>query len=313
MPIVVVGNVFVDIKGFPDSRYIPAGRNSGWVEIVHGGVGRNVAEDIANVELRPRFVSMVDESPQGEAVLRRLSDHKVDVRYVAAVPDGMGLWLAVHDEAGDIVSSLSKRPRMDAMVEMLDRCGDEIFADADSIVVEIDMDQDVIKRVFGYAEKYGKRVYAVVANMSIATQRRDFLQSIDCFVCNAQEAGILFADDNIENMEPEALVEALSEHVISARIPSMVVTMGSHGAVYASLDGDRGWCAARPVQVRDTSGAGDAFCSGVVIGLTYGKTLQESADIGSRLAASVIVVTENTCPRFLPRELGLPIDVEPES
>jgi len=310
MPMVVVGNVFVDIKGFPDNKYIPAGRNSGWVEFVHGGVGRNVAEDIANVELRPRFVSMVDETAEGQAVVRKLQNHKVDTRFVAAVPDGMGLWLAIHDATGDIVSSISKRPNMDAMVEMLDQHGDEIFADADSIVVEIDMDKEIIKRVFQYAEKYRKKVYAVVANMSIATQRRDFLQSIDCFVCNAQEAGILFADDYMQSMEPEELVEALAQAVSSARIPSMVVTMGSRGAVYATMDGQKGHCAARPVQVRDTSGAGDAFCSGVAIGLTYGKSLSEAADIGARLASSVITVTENVCPRFLPKELGLDIEVE---
>ena len=310
MPMVVVGNVFVDIKGFPDNKYIPAGRNSGWVEFVHGGVGRNVAEDIANVELRPRFVSMVDETAEGQAVVRKLQNHKVDTRFVAAVPDGMGLWLAIHDATGDIVSSISKRPNMDAMVEMLDQHGDEIFADADSIVVEIDMDKEIIKRVFQYAEKYQKKVYAVVANMSIATQRRDFLQSIDCFVCNAQEAGILFADDYMQSMEPEELVEALAQAVSSARIPSMVVTMGSRGAVYATMDGQKGHCAARPVQVRDTSGAGDAFCSGVAIGLTYGKSLPEAADIGARLASSVITVTENVCPRFLPKELGLDIEAE---
>ena len=309
MPMVVVGNVFVDIKGFPDNKYIPAGRNSGWVEFVHGGVGRNVAEDIANVELRPRFVSMVDDTEQGEAVVRKLRNHKVDTRYVATVPDGMGLWLAIHDATGDIVSSISKRPNMDALIDMLDRYGDEIFADADSIVVEIDMDKEIIKRVFQYAEKYRQRVFAVVANMSIASQRRDFFQSIDCFVCNAQEAGILFADDYFQSMEPEELVDALSDRVISARIPSMVVTMGSRGAVYATMDGEKGHCAARPVQVRDTSGAGDAFCSGVAIGLTYGKSLPEAADIGARLASSVITVTENTCPRFLPQELGLDVAV----
>ena len=310
MPIVVAGNVFVDIKGFPDNKYIPSGRNAGWVEIVHGGVGRNVAEDIANVELRPRFVSMVDETAEGQAVLRRLRNHKVDTRFVAAVPDGMGIWLAIHDATGDIVSSISKRPSMDALVEMLDRHGDEIFADADSIVVEIDMDKEIIKRVFHYAEKYRKKVYAVVANMSIAALRRDFLQSIDCFVCNAQEAGILFADDYMQSMEPEELVEALARAVSSARIPAMVVTMGSRGAVFATMDGQKGHCAARPVNVRDTSGAGDAFCSGVAIGLTYGKSLAEASDIGARLASSVITVTENVCPRFLPKELGLDIEVE---
>ena len=52
MGIVVIGAVFVDIKGYPLATYIPGGRNAGRVEQVHGGVCRNVAEDIANVELR---------------------------------------------------------------------------------------------------------------------------------------------------------------------------------------------------------------------------------------------------------------------
>ena len=47
MGIVVIGAVFVDIKGYPESNFIPSGRNAGRVEQVHGGVARNVAEDIA--------------------------------------------------------------------------------------------------------------------------------------------------------------------------------------------------------------------------------------------------------------------------
>ena len=307
MPIVVVGTVFVDIKGFPDNKYIPAGRNAGSVDFVHGGVGRNVAEDIANVELRPRFVSMVDETAQGDEVLRRLKNHKVDTRYVVPVPDGMGIWLAVFDTGGDVIGSISKRPETDAMIRLLEEKGDEIFADADSIVVEIDLDKEIVKQVLHYAKEYGKRVFAVVANMSIASQRRDFLQSIDCFVCNAQEAGILFADDYMQNMEPEQLCEELSRRVIQAQIPSMVVTMGSRGAAYASMHGEKGLCPARPVQVKDTTGAGDAFCAGVAMALTYGKDLAEASAIGTRLASSVITVSENVCPRFLPEELGITV------
>lgn len=308
MPIAVVGNVFVDIKGFPDDNYIPGGRNAGKVEIVHGGVGRNVAEDIANIELRPRFVSMVDDTPEGEEVLRKLKNHKVDTSCVLTVPDSMGMWLAVFDETGDIVASISKRPAMDALAQMIEERGDEIFADCDSIVLEIDLDKEIIKSVFKYAEKYHKRVYAVVANMSIASQRRDFLQSIDCFVCNAEEADILFVSD-MQELEPEELCEELSKRVVSARIPAMVVTLGSRGAVYADMHGDKGVYPARRVKVRDTTGAGDAFCAGVAIGLTYGKTMREAVQIGTQLASSVITVSENVCPRFLPRELGLDIDV----
>ena len=309
MAIVVVGNVFVDIKGFPDDLYIPTGRNAGRVEIVHGGVGRNVVEDIANVELRPVFVSMVDDTAEGESVLRKLKNHKVNTDYVAVTPDGMGMWLAVFNQYGDVAGSISKRPNMEPLKRLLEEKGDEIFKNADSIVLEIDLDKDIVKQVFKYAEKYGKKVYAVVANMGIASQRRDFLQSIDCFVCNALEAGILFVSDFSE-MGPEELCEALSERVISARIPSMVVTMGSRGAVYADRNGGKGICPAEKVKVRDTTGAGDAFCAGVAIGLTYGKSMSDAVEIGTRLASSVITVSENVCPRFLPQELGLDIAVE---
>lgn len=308
MAIVVVGAVFVDIKGFPEDLYSPTGRNAGRVETVHGGVGRNVAEDIANVELRPTFVSMVDDTGSGVEVLRKLNKHKVNTDYVLTEPDGMGIWLAVFDNTGDLAGSISKRPDLRPLIALLDEKGDEIFRDADSIVLEVDMEQDIVKRILRYAEAYGKKVYGVVSNMVIASQRRDFLQSIDCFVCNVEEAGILFVDD-FSDMEPDDLAEELYQRIGKANIPSMVVTLGSRGAVYASQSGERGYCPPESVTVRDTSGAGDAFCAGVAIGQTYGKDLRESVRIGTHLAASVITVSESTCPRFLPKELGLDIEV----
>ena len=308
MGIVVIGAVFVDIKGYPESNFIPAGRNAGRVEQVHGGVARNVAEDIANCELRPTFVSLIDNSSAGKDVVRKLNDHKVDTRYIRQTPDGMGTWLAVFDNDGDVFASISKRPVMMPIADILDQQGDEIFANADSIVIEICLEKEVIKRVFKLAKKHQKKVFAVVANMSIAQQRRDFLQSIDCFVCNIQEAGILFADDYSDRTKEE-MVDIISQKVVAAQIPSMIVTMGGDGAVYADKFGDKGHCPARRVEVVDTTGAGDSFCAGVAIGLTYGKNLAEACTIGAHLAASVIVTSENVCPRFLPRELGLDMDV----
>ena len=306
MGIVVVGTVFVDIKGFPYDVYNPTGRNAGTVEIVHGGVGRNVAEDIANVELRPTFVSMVDDTASGAEVLQKLGKHKVNTDYVAVAPDSMGIWLVVFDNTGDLAGSISKRPDFSALDRMIAEKGDEIFADADSIVLEVDLEKDIVKKVLYFAEKYNKKVFGVVSNMVIASQRRDFLQSMDCFVCNLQEAGILFVDDFSE-MSPEDLKTELLDRIKKAGIRSMVVTMGSKGSVYASVDGECGYFPPEKVKVRDTSGAGDAFCAGVSIGLTYGKSLEESVRIGTQLAASVITISESTCPRFQPQELGLEI------
>ena len=307
MSIVVIGTVFVDIKGFPEDTYVPDGRNTGRIEYVHGGVARNVVEDIANLELRPTFVSVVDETPMGKDVYEKLRKHKVNVEYVIESPDGMGTWLAVFNEKGDVAGSISCRPDPSPILSILEEKGDEIFVKADSVIIQIDLHKDIVKKIFQLAEKYGVKTYALVSNMNIAVQRRDFLQQLDCFICNEQEAGILFLEDYSEST-PEEMVEILAEKIKYANIKSMIVTMGAQGAVYAHTDGDRGICPAKNVVVKDTTGAGDAFCAGVMAGLTYGKSLAEAIEIGSTLASSVITSSENVCPRFLPEELGLNVE-----
>ena len=194
MSIVVMGATFVDIKGFPVDAYIPTGRNVGYIEYVHGGVSRNVVEDIANLELRPTFLGIVDESPLGVDVIKKLKDHKVNTEYMLTRPEGMGTWLAVFDNNGDVAGSISVRPDMMPLVEVLEEKGDEIFAKASSVVMEVDLEKEIVKRTLDLCEKYNVPAYGVVSNMSIAAERRDFLQRFDCFICNQGEAGLLFLD-----------------------------------------------------------------------------------------------------------------------
>ena len=302
--IVVIGTVFVDIKGYPIAKYIPGGRNAGRVVQVHGGVSRNVAEDIANVELRPTFITVVDDDGTGTDVIEKLNRHRVNTEYIRRVPGGTGTWLAVFDNSGDVVASISKRPDTKPIAEILDEQGDEIFATADAIAVEVDIEDFILKRIFSLAEKYGKKVYSLVSNMTIAVERRDLLRNTSCFVCNLQEAGLFFSED-FENVPPEELAPMLVDRVRGGEIPRMVVTMGSEGAVYATMEGEYGWCPALNVDVVDTTGCGDAFFAGVCIGQTYGKSLRESCQMGIRLASSVIATRENVCPCFLPAEFGL--------
>ena len=309
MGIVIFGAVFLDIKGFPLTKYIPGGRNVGRVVQTHGGVSRNVAEDIANIELRPSFISVVDDSGAGSDVIRHLRSHKVNTDYILRRPDSMGTWLAIFDHTGDVVASISRRPDLEPILEVLAGHGDRIISEADSVVVEIDMEVPLLKQIFSLAEKHGKDVYAVVSNMSIAMERRDLLQRTACVVCNSQEAGMLFSED-YSTFSPQELQSVLKDRLIRSGIPRMVVTLGAEGAVYADLEGEAGYCPPGKAEVVDTTGAGDAFFSGITIGLTYGKSLAEACDIGTRLAVSVINTKDSVCPRFRPEEFGLPAPEE---
>ncbi len=306
MGIVVIGATFIDLKGYPFAQYIPNGRNAGKVIQVHGGVCRNVVEDIANVELRPTYLSVLDNSGLSTEIIDKLKRHKVETKYIVRTETGLGKWLAIFNNEGDVIGSISQRPDLSEIGNVLDKYGDEIIREADSIVVEIDMDSDLLSRIFTLAEKYGKDVYAVVSNMSIAVERRDLMKKTACLVCNKEEAEILFSDD-YSGMTPGELADIIDQKVEAAHYPRMVVTLGEEGAVYAESDNDYGVIPAQKTAVIDTTGCGDAFFAGVTIGLTYGKSLREACEIGTRLASSVIATKENVCPRFLPDEFGLKI------
>lgn len=306
MGIVVIGTAFVDIKGYPMCQYHGGCRNAGRVLQVHGGVSRNVVEDIANIGLRPTFVSVVDRTGISTDVLDRLNRQHVNTEYIRRTPDGLGTWLAIFDNAGDVAGSISKRPDASEVEDILAEQGDEIISGADSVIVEIDMDPAILKRAFSLAKTYEKDVYAVVSNMSIALERRNFLKKTQCVVCNQQEAGILFSE-NYEGVSPEEMAVILKSRIERAQIPRMVVTLGEAGSVYAELGGGFGICPPQKTQVVDTTGAGDAFFAGVAACLTYGKNLAEACAVGTRMAASVIATEENVCPRFMPEEFGLAV------
>lgn len=301
MNIVVIGTVYVDIKGFPEGGFIPTGRNVGRVEQVHGGVGRNIAEDVRNLgvaaqaDIAVTFVSLVDRSAAGLDVLNHLRANRIDTRYVLPTEDGMGTWLAVFDEKGDVCASISKRPVLKPIYNVLNDYGDGIFNDADSILLEVDVDEEIVAKTFEIAEKYGIDVYCVISNMTIAKERLEYVKRSKCFVCNRLEAGQLFDIDTSE-FSIYRMQDFLKEHIAEVGVPSMIVTMDESGSVFATLDGDSGYVPAKKVEVLDTTGAGDSFFAGAAVGLTLGRSMKEACELGTLVAAKVITSGNNVVP-----------------
>ena len=83
----------------------------------------------------------MDDSALGQDVVRKLNNHKVNTDYVLTIPGGMGTWLAVFDHSGNLAGSISQRPNLMPILDLLEEKGDEIFANADSVIVEVDMDR----------------------------------------------------------------------------------------------------------------------------------------------------------------------------
>lgn len=297
MDMVVVGVVFLDIKGFPFFKYDAVGTNLGNVLMTHGGVARNVAENMANLGAEVEFVTMLDDDSLGREARLRLRGAGVKLTHAVSTPDkGMGMWLAVFNEKGDLAGSVSHMPDASPIERLFDEKGEEIIRSCRGVALEIDLSEKVSERVFELAERFDKPVYAIVANMSVILRRPDFMARTACVILNEIEAGRLFGRE-LRALSPEETLEAVSEAAPAMGIRSIVVTMGARGAVYLDAEnGLRGVCPAVPCRVVDTTGAGDAFFSAVVESLARGMRLDDAVTCGARLASMTVSTSESTCP-----------------
>ena len=294
----VIGVVFVDVKGFPHGKYIPTGRNIGDVKIVHGGVSRNVAQNLANVGNDVTFITMFEPDALGSGVRANLAANGVDLTYAIEAPAGMGMWLAVMDENGDLAGSISRQPDSSRLDALFQERGDEIMQNCDDVVLEIDMRARIADRVFELAEKHQRDIYVIVGNMGVILKRQALLSRARLIVMNEIEAGLLFGC-TLDPADPERVLEVTRIEANKRDLKQIVVTLGVHGSIYFdSRNGDAGFVPAEPTRLVDSTGAGDAFFSGTVDGLIHGMNLRDACARGAHLASLMIQTEENTCPRI---------------
>ncbi len=290
----VVGFVFVDIKGFAENGYNPQGRNLGEIRFIHGGVSRNVAENIAVCGMPVAFASLTEDSALGHDVVRRLNAVGADTQYMETVKHaGIGTWMVILDAHGDVAGQISCPPDTAALEDLVRRRGEEMVRECDRIILEIDTSAVIDEIILGYAEQYGKPVYTVVGNLSVIKTHPEYVRALDCFVCNEIEAGEIFGQDLTE-ASPDMMLGIVREKIGALGCRAIVVTMGARGAVYYETDRMcGGMVPAIPTELVDSTGAGDAFLSGMVMGLSRGMTLSRAVEVGTYLAHETIQTTES--------------------
>lgn len=96
-------------------------------------------------------------------------------------------------------------------------------------------------------------------------------------------AGILICND----YEFELIMDktGLGKAALLELAPTLIVTKGGEGSIISMAEGEIGIPAFPPEKVVDPTGAGDAYRGGLLSGLAHGKSIQESAIMGSVCAS----------------------------
>jgi pseudouridine kinase len=291
----IIGTVFVDCKGFAKQAYLPHGRNLGSIQFVHGGVGRNVVENMARLELNTAFVSTIDSSGLGIEIKQRLENVRVDTAFLKQANEGMGMWLAVLDEAGDLAGSISQMPDLASLQSIIAESGKSIVERSSHIVLELDLNEQISSNVLAMAAKLHKPVYGIPGNLDVVLKNRSLLNNLECFICNDVEAERLLGN-SFGSLAIEDMLQELISFVNAAGMRSMVITLGGNGSLYYdSVTKEQGHQPVFPVQIVDTSGAGDAYFSGTVMGLVRGLSLGQAVICGTKVAGWTIESQENNC------------------
>jgi len=134
------------------------------------------------------------------------------------------------------------------------------------------------------AHDAGRKVaFTLSDTFCISRHRADFLALID-----GGALDILFANENellslVEGADFDTAVDT-----IAAKVETLVVTRGSHGAV-AVQKGERFSVPAEPIdRIVDTTGAGDLFAAGFLAGQAQGRSATDSLRMGAIAAAEII-------------------------
>lgn len=248
----VVGSTNVDLVMQVVSLPAPGETVLGASRREAGGKGGNQAVALARLGARVRFVSAVGDDPEGWWSRAQLEASGVDVSDVATVDAPTGVAVVVVDAHGE--NSVVVSPGANAHVLA------PAHLDADVLLLSLEVPLATVCAVAAL----GRRL-AVPVVLNAAPARDlppSLLADVDVLVVN----------------EPEW--EALGR----PRDRVVVVTRGAHGCLV--VEPGTSWeLAGVPVDVVDTTGAGDCFAGALAWGIGRGFVLGDAVRFASRAAA----------------------------
>ncbi|HEX6499048.1 MAG TPA: ribokinase [Micromonosporaceae bacterium] len=274
-----------------------------------GGKGANQAVAASRLGARTTIYAAVGDDAFGGRVRASLDDEGVCVDrviQVAGVATGIAMIVVSDQGENSIVVAPGANHRLD--VDTLRGLEDELTP-GDVVVVQLEIPLATCVEAARLARRAGARVVLNAAPLPEPGDLcfADLLGTVDVLVVNEGEA-LALADQAppVDGTGWGRLAGNLRKLGPSA----CVVTLGGDGAV--AVD-DSGVYAhpAYPVDVVDTTGAGDAFCGALAVGLARGEPLSTAMRRGcaagalatSRLGAQTALPTVDELDRFL-REVG---------
>lgn len=261
----------MDIKGLPFAGALLHNSNAGQITYTPGGVGRNIAENLARLDVPVSMFGIVGDDPFGERLIKEGQDLGIDMSEVLTKAGfRTAVDLGILQEDGDLWVSVTELSITEQLrVEDLARFAERLF-DASYLVVDANLSVEVLQYLLTEANLRG--IPFIIDPVTI-----QFTAKI-----NALQGDIYIATPN--RREAAQITRDVDKLLISCGEEGCISQSGTKSQLIPAIVVDK---------MVDSTGAGDAFLAGMVAGLYYQQDWETSIRWGHACAALTIQTDRN--------------------
>ena len=287
---VVVGGVNIDICGQSFSPLIARDSNPGFTRMSLGGVGRNIAHNLALLVEVSLLTALGDDS-NARLVEDSCSALGIDIRRALRVPGGRtSTYLFLNGPDGDMALAVSDMKICESITPAYLEKNTVTLNHAKAVVIDTNIPEESIRWL---TEKCESPVFADPVSVAKAEKLKPYLGRIHTLKPNRLEAEYL-SGVKIQN---ESDLRRAARILLDTGLERVFISMGSDGVFFA----DHNRMDQVPVyeaQMRNATGAGDAFMAGLVWSYLQGAGLEDAAWLSSAASAIAIEGKETINPEM---------------
>ncbi len=278
---VVVGGVNMDIGGTSAQPLRSADSNPGRVTMSLGGVGRNIAHNMALLGVDTRLLTAFGDDLYAQKIAASCGELGIDISRSLQVPGGAtSTYLFINDERGDMALAVSDMDIYDHMTPDFLASRAPLLQSAQVVVMDTNIPAQSMAWV---AEHISLPIFVDPVSTAKAEKVRPILGRLHTLKPNRLEAELL---SGVAITDEDSLHRA-ADALLSTGLRRVFISLGGDG-VFAADHSGRCHLPCLPGRMVNTTGCGDAFMAAIAWAYLEGTDLAGTARAG--LAASAIAM-----------------------
>ena len=292
--VVVIGAANIDIGGTPLNPLIPADSNPGEISINYGGVGRNIAHNLAKLGVPVKFITAIGGDVLGADMLRHCESIGMDVSHVLRIPDRTSsMYLYINNTDGDMEMAIDHMSIVDQITpDFLDSVR-SVIQGAMAVVMDANISTDAFLHLKSICRA---PLYIDPVSTVLASRIKPGLEGVDTLKPNRLEAEYLTG----MTIQTEADFRAAADAILEMGVRRVFLSMGNEGMLAADRN-NMYIVGEYPAEVVCTTGAGDSATAAIVWASTViadEDTLVTAAKAANVVASMTVSVQETNCPEL---------------